>query len=127
MDYPRLFERVSAHPRGFGVDETYQSVAAFVNGCDGGNSWQLLNGFREWLVMELGYGSNLPWQGLVLKLALPDRERTSIYEALEPQVDEVVRAKLFELLEEFWRFRESCGLERIYFDYREFLGKDLRA
>jgi hypothetical protein len=128
VDYPRLFELVSANPKGFGVDETYQSVSAFLNGCDAGNSWQLLNGFREWLVMELGYGSNLPWKGLVLKIALTDQERIPVFDALEPHADEIARVKLFELLEKFWRFRESRGLEQIYFDYREFLSrKDSRA
>lgn len=56
----------------FSMDGTFHDFTVFVRGCEAGNDWQLLTGFREWLVTRVGADDNLIWE-LVLRLAFPNQ------------------------------------------------------
>jgi hypothetical protein len=73
VDYRQLFTDVRQRPGMFGLDGTFHDFTVFVRGCEAGNDWQLLAGFRESLIARLAAGNNLGWEGLVLHLAFPDR------------------------------------------------------
>ena len=118
MDYRKLFSDVRQRPGLFGLDGSFHDFTVFVRGCEAGNDWQLLAGFREWLVTRNGHGDNLVWEALVLHQAFPDgpprRERLRE----EPELDEVAVGALFRLLDEFLELRAAHnGLARIFDGY----------
>jgi hypothetical protein len=123
VDYPKLFEAARENPEGLGIEPSYQAVTAFLIGCNAGNSGHLLDGFREWLSMELGYGSEYAWPELVLRITFPEGGRISTSERLDPDSDAAARAKLFELIGNFWEIRGPRGLPEIFFDYKAFLAQ----
>jgi hypothetical protein len=96
MDYRGLFGDVSRRPNSYGLDGSYGQAVAFVMGCDAGNEWGLLCGFREWLAMRIGYGANMAWPFLI-------RE---IHVAADPGAgEEVITDVMFRLLDEFLQER----------------------
>lgn len=107
VSYRDLFTAVHRSPESYGLDGSYSQAVAFVLGCDAGNDWSLLLGFREWLATRLGCEANLAWPALVMmaaqvpvKLAGPKKE-----------LDESINARLvdtmFTLLDEFLTERSS--------------------
>ncbi|MEU4620377.1 hypothetical protein AB0G04_10430 [Actinoplanes sp. NPDC023801] len=122
MNYQELFAQVHRRPGMFCLDGEFHTLTAFVRGCEAGNDWQLLAGFREWLVTRLGGGDNLVWEGLVLRLAFPDRESGPGREELraDPRMNEKAVELLFQLLDEFLQKRnEHDGLAKIFGAYFE--------
>jgi hypothetical protein len=98
----------------------FDVAAALIQGFDLASNGGLLAGFREWLIVKLGYGNNLAWSALVLRLVFPDAE--SPRQCLQSAEQKHVVALLFGLLEEFWQERESPnGLRRIYLKYQGWL------
>ncbi|GAA3688223.1 hypothetical protein GCM10022267_88710 [Lentzea roselyniae] len=123
MDYVETFRMARDRPRMLGLDGSFVAAAAFVNGCDAGNSWRLLDGFGEWLAAGLGDGANLSWQALVVRHSLPGGSPNSPAElVLGEQENSVVVARLFELLEEFWDVRQKRGLAEIFAQYTKVFG-----
>lgn len=92
VSYRDLFTAVHRSPESYGLDGSYSQAVAFVLGCDAGNDWSLLLGFREWLATRLGCEANLAWPALVMmaaqvpvKLAGPKKE-----------LDESINARLVD-------------------------------
>lgn len=109
----------------FGMNGTFHDFTVFVRGCEAGNDWQLLAGFREWLVTRCGGADNFVWEALVLRLAFADRpeEPTPGDLAKDPALDEVAVGKLFELLDEFLQLRsEHRGVAKIFGEYWRWRG-----
>ena len=52
MNYRELFQQIRERPGMWGLDGSYGQFCAFLLGCDAGNAWPLLTGFREWLVVR---------------------------------------------------------------------------
>ncbi|RSM79984.1 hypothetical protein DMH04_30765 [Kibdelosporangium aridum] len=119
VNYQELFDAVHKRPLMFGLDGSYSSYCAFMMGCDAGNGFCLLHGFREWLVLRLEKGANFSWQVLVLELALPDNQLESPSDPLDSETNSVVVGALFDLLREFFQDRESRGLVKIMGEYIE--------
>lgn len=68
MNFPELLRDVQKRPGAYGLNGTFESCVAFVNGCDAASDWNLLKGFREHLSSRLGEGANLVWWELVRRL-----------------------------------------------------------
>ena len=98
--------------------EDYDFAVAFFLGVDFGNSFGVLPGFREWLIMRLEYGENLTWRALVLECAFPDgyRRRLDTADQNRQAFD-----TLFALLEEFFAVKRDTGLRGIYVKYQRWL------
>jgi hypothetical protein len=62
VNYRELFADVRRRPGMFGMDGTFHNLTTFVRGCEAGNDWQLLTGFREWLVTRVDGGDNFVWE-----------------------------------------------------------------
>jgi hypothetical protein len=118
MDYIQLFERVKKYPGMYIVEETYEEAAAFVLGCDAGNEFGLLAGFRQWLIVRLNYGNNLAWIGLVLCIAFPNGPVHWKGTTAPRAENKIAVDTLFDLLIEFLRERDQHdGLTKIYERY----------
>ncbi|SMD25207.1 hypothetical protein [Lentzea albidocapillata] len=122
MDYLEIFKMARDRPRMLGLDGSFVAAAAFVNGCDAGNSWRLLDGFREWLATGLGDGANLSWQALVVRHSLSGGSPNSPAELVGEGENSVAVARLFELLEEFWEVRQKRSLAGIFAQYTKVFG-----
>lgn len=99
---------------------SFDTMAAFVQGADMAANRGILTGFREWLVVKVGWGSDVGWTELVLALAFPGSEcpRAELAK-LTDQTREI--ECLFELLEDFWHDKEEAGLRVIYLRYEKWL------
>lgn len=114
MDYRELFRSIQKRPGMYGLDGSFKHYEIFLNGCDAGNEWGLLAGFREWLIMRLGYGSSLVWGALVLHLALPDGFELP----LNDEADKKAAGVLFDLLDEFMEDRSGAnGISEVFERY----------
>lgn len=117
-----LFEKVRKYTGMWLDEETYGSATAFVSGYDAACEGGLLAGFKEWLVVRVGSGTNLAWSALVLHAAFPDH--SSPQEALDPdpRVHRQAIETLFRLLAEFEDARAgSDGLRRIYSAFEQWV------
>jgi hypothetical protein len=91
----------------------YDQVCAYLDGLHAATG--CLTGFGEWLIVRVGAGNNLMWQGLV-SIVLSDESV-----AKDDQV-----AGLSELIGEFHQFMRPTGggtngLMRVYVRYHEWL------
>lgn len=106
----------------FGLDGSFHDFTVFLRGCEAGNDWQLLAGFREALVARCGLGNNLVWEALVLHEAFPDGVPTREQLAADPALNTVAVDTLFRLLDEFLQRRaKHGGLTEIFDEYLTWL------
>lgn len=118
MDYRKLFADVRQRPGMFTLDGSFHDFTVFVRGCEAGNDWQLLAGFRESLVVRCGLGDNLIWEALVLHQAFPDGPPPRAQLKAGTAVNGVAVEALFRLLDEFLRRRTEHGdLAKIFDEY----------
>jgi hypothetical protein len=120
MNYRELFADVHRRPGMFCLDGTFHDFTVFMRGCEAGNDWQLLTGFREWLITRADGGNNLVWEALVLRLAFPDRsdEPTREELAADSTLNKAAVDRLFELVDEFLQRRvEHGGVAKIFDEY----------
>lgn len=102
-------------------EDDYDVVSAFVLGCDAGNDWGLLIGFREWLILQLDGCNNLGWVALVLEVAFPGEGQSSA-KLEQPCCHHHAIETLFDLLAEFFEVRNKRdGLREIFEKYEVWL------
>lgn len=115
-----MFSSVRRRPEMFGVPSTFRGICAFVQGADAGNEWQLLAGFREFLVVRADKGPNLTWTGLALHIAFPGNEYLADGLLDDPGRERHAIDTLLDLLDEFLERRSGHGeLVKIFDDYLE--------
>jgi hypothetical protein len=101
---PAAIEALRRTPGMMVQDASFSSICAFLEGYDQALNRCFLVGFREWLVIRLGSGSNFWWPELIRRIAEP---RSVPAEML-----------LFELLAEFLEERsQHDGLRKIFRDF----------
>jgi hypothetical protein len=105
MEYRQLFADVRRRPDSYGLSGSFREAVAFINGCDAGNSWGLLVGFREWLALKAHTEANLAWPFLVLEVAqvaagdpeagmeLSDADEAKALEVLFEELDSFLTAR----------------------------------
>lgn len=120
-DHQRLFDSVRQRPGMYFLEETYSTIAAFVQGYDMACSGGLLVGFREWLVVRLMTGSNLGWPALVLHAAFPDVQSPQETLHRKPDGQRVATDVLFNLLAEYDKVRaKHDGLKDVFVAYENY-------
>src|SRR5688500_13679305 len=95
--YRELFDRVRKRTGMYLAKESYAEAAAFVLGYDLAQDGRVMRGFREWLVMRLGTGSNLTWSALVLHAAFPGAASPQDEPSRSPEGERRAIDSLFEL------------------------------
>jgi hypothetical protein len=128
MDYRTLFAQVHRRPEMFGVQNSFWSFCAFLQGVDAGNDWQLFVGFREFLMLRAGLGANLTWPSPVLRLAYPDVSSGSRDLLNDPEQERIAVDMLFASLDQFLERRAKNGeTARIFDEYFEATRRDAKA
>jgi hypothetical protein len=121
MSLPPVLDHVKKHPGMHFHKVEFDLLAAFINGFNLGGNGGLLVGFHEWLVVKLGYGNNLPWDALVLRLTFPEAESPST-QLLQSDNQKRAVESLFGLLESFLKESEAAdGLRKIFLRYEGWL------
>jgi len=121
MGLPHVLEQVRKRPSMYFHPVEFDVASAFLEGFNLASYVGALVGFREWLVMRLGYANNLAWPALVLRLVFPDVESPRQFLVQNGKQKRAVES-LFGLLEEFWQeWQSDGGLRRIYVKYQEWL------
>lgn len=120
-DFVELVASLCARPAMYVHPPTLPTVCAYLCGYDQAHAGGLLIGLHQWLVTKRRDGNNLHWIGLV-ELSLPDG----------PYIHGVTNEGqaingLGSLLGEFFGFRRSNGLTRIFGDYARWLKKQEAA
>ncbi|WP_405061619.1 hypothetical protein OG474_08200 [Kribbella sp. NBC_01505] len=85
-----LIDQLDARPTMVGVDGTFAAYSAFFRGWQYGGGAEWLQSFQGWLADGMDTGWNLGWEGLILRLALPDRPGTWSVSAERSREDEAV-------------------------------------
>jgi hypothetical protein len=97
----------------------FSTVCAYISGFDHARDGGPLDGFREWLIVRLGGGNNLSWDGLVEMAIRPEAD--PIESPREDQEASRLQA-MAVLFDEFFRFRdEDEGIARIHYEYARWL------
>src|SRR5687767_7604818 len=96
-----LFAKVRERTGMYFQEQTYAVVAAFVLGYDQACEGGVLTGFREWLVMRIGRGSNLTWPPLVLHAAFPESVSPQEAVHMSPSAQKHAIETLFHLIAQF--------------------------
>jgi hypothetical protein len=121
VSLPYLLQQVMQNPGMFFSPVEFDVASAFIQGVNLSSSGGVLVGFREALITKLGYGNNLIWSELALRLIFPGDECPRL-RLVEGGNQKRAVQLLFELLEDFWRERESPqGLRTIYLKYQTWL------
>jgi hypothetical protein len=102
-----LFESVRKRTGTYFQQETYAVVAAFVCGYDAAYEYGMREGFKEWLVLRLGMGSNLVWLALVLEAAFPNARNPQDAVCASPDTERHAIEALFDPLAEFDNVRSQ--------------------
>jgi hypothetical protein len=128
MDYRKLFAQVRRTPEMFGVQNSFRSFCAFLHGVDAGNDWQFFVGFREFLVIRAGFGANLTWPGLILRLSFPE-VTSGLSDVLnDPEQERIAVNMLFSCLDEFLERRAKHDeTRRIFEEYFKVTGGHRKA
>jgi hypothetical protein len=114
MDYSALLADIRQHPGMYLRGETYDELIAFLLGCDAGNDWGLLAGFREWLIVKIDAPTNLAWSAMVLHHVRADDR------GLKQEENRRAVSTLLSLVTEFLQVRgERDGLVRVFASYFE--------
>ena len=115
-----LFESVRNRTGMYVQPETYAVVAAFVSGYDAACQSGMLAGFKEWLVLRLGAGSNLHWSALVPEVAFPNARSPQDAVSASPNAERQAIQTLFDLLAEFDEVRsQHNGLKKVFLAYEQ--------
>lgn len=113
MSLPHLLEDFRKRPGMYIPLTSFDHVVAFIQGCDSACYGGILAGFREWLVVKLGWGNNFSWSALARNIV-----RNELPDECEDQDVE----RLFALLEEFWDAREVYGgLQKMFVTHDEWV------
>ncbi|MEV7141657.1 hypothetical protein [Streptomyces tauricus] len=108
-----FWENFRTHPAVFVARVNFESVTGFLSGYDVAVSGNLLDGFREWLAAKLGFGRNLVWFALILKLVFPEGRPA---EPWSQEDDQHAVNQLIKLLDEYFESRagdpEAAGERR---------------
>jgi hypothetical protein len=101
----------------------YDTAVAFLAGYDLACNGGVLVGFKEWLLPQLGYGSNRPWCVLARWLVMPPiRSKRQSLDAETAEAQRLAVERLFRLLEDFLKEREQPeGIRRVYLTYQQWL------
>ena len=117
-DFAERIEQMCRFPQMWVTPATLETVCAYLDGYDRGRSGGLLAGFREWLVVRLAGWNNFYWPGLTGVLL---RTSDELLHDIDHNAERI--KELGNLLKEFFAYRRSVGLTKLYFDYAEWLLK----
>lgn len=115
MSLPVQLHPIRDRPALYGLT-TFEATVAYLNGYDDAILGSLLNGFREWLIVRAGGGSNLSWPALVenaMRLQLGEQGQKDSPEAA---------VFILRTLDEYHQVRSAPdGLRRVYLAYEKWL------
>ncbi|WP_433271178.1 hypothetical protein ACQPZF_11720 [Actinosynnema sp. CS-041913] len=119
MHLQNLLKGVHARPGMYGLDGSYPAAVNFIRGCDFGNDFALLRGFREWLLVRLGYNSSLDWSALCLRLAFEVEESGRTTDPVSAEEHRRAVDTLFALVDGFLTdARDPHKLAAMYQEYQ---------
>lgn len=123
LRHREIFEGLRTRTGMYVGETTYVAVAAFVVGYDEACEGGTLAGFREWLAVRMGSGSNLAWTAIVLRAAFPGSDSPEAELAKGPQAERRAIETMFELISAFDDERNRRdGLRKIFASYEDWEG-----
>lgn len=94
MDFRGLFSTLARRPRTILLDDRYATLVAFVQGCDTATEGVLLNGFQEWVGVQIvGGRSSLHWSKIIAKSHGPDTPDSELAQHLLRLLDTFLATK----------------------------------
>ena len=111
-----LVADLSARPGMFVQPVSVGTVAAYIYGFNAARGSGPLLGFREWLIVRVNGGNNLPWVSLVMQLAPPGPESEAVEDRERRRI-----SFMAETITEYLRYRQDNGVTKVYYDYGKWL------
>ena len=114
-DFEQLVANICRAPGSYVIPDNFHSVCNFLVGYDVARNGGPLQGIRPFLVVRFNGGNNLHWSGLAHHLL-----QSQPGDADLPDGQREVRA-LGRLLAEFFEYRRTNGLTKIFYEYGKWL------
>jgi hypothetical protein len=111
-EFEQLVVNVCRAPGMFVGSASYGAVCAFLDGFNKARGGGPLIGIHQWLVLRTGSGNNRIWSALA---------RDEISREISLRDEERVIEALGRLLAEFFEYRRTNGLTKIFHDYAKWL------
>jgi hypothetical protein len=114
-EFEELVANLCLRPQLYVTPVSYGAVSGYLNGFDASRSGGPLMGLHPWLVLRADDGNSLSWSRLALRL-IPSEPGDDG----QPSEECTIMA-LGQLLGEFFAYRQSHGLTKIFSDYAGWL------
>ena len=114
-DFAQLVGDICLRPGMMVSPVTFDTVCAYFEGFNAARSGGPLMGLEQWLIVRANEGNNRVWSALA-------REQLSIdpADAGLPDEEQAIRA-LGRLLAEFFEYRRSNGITKVFHEYAKWL------
>lgn len=103
------------------LNRKFTSLVAYIDGMNLVYEGILLEGFREWLIVNNNFGNNLCWSLIILKSQFPEKSLEEIDN--DKDANQILVRKTFDMLLEFLKYRDSKGLENVFSIYKKWLSQ----
>ena len=103
------------------LNRKFTSLVAYIDGMNLVYEGILLEGFREWLIVNNNFGNNLCWSLIILKSQFPEKSLEEIDNDKDANL--ILIRKTFDMLLEFLKYRDSEGLENVFSVYEKWLSQ----
>ncbi len=114
-DSIELFCRVIDKPGMYLPARGFDAVWSFIEGYDAAQRSEALRGFREWLIVQRGLWTNLPWFMIIRERVLPDSDPGTMPK--DENEHELLKVELKRCLLDFDATRKQKGVAGILRDY----------
>ena len=112
-EFEQLVGRICLHPTMYVTPATFAAVCGYLSGFNAARSGGPLVGLKQWLVVRRNGGNNLSWSGLAWEqLAISEKGQAA---------DEQVICALGQLLKEFFEYRRTKGITKVFHEYARWL------
>ena len=103
------------------LNKKFTSLVAYIDGMNLVYEGSLLEGFREWLIVNSNFGNHLCWSLIILKSQFPEKSLEEIDN--DKDANQILVRKTFDMLLEFLKYRDSEGLNNVFLIYEKWLSQ----
>lgn len=109
--FEQMVDDLCKRPGMFVTPTNYDAVCAYLDGFNAARNHGPLIGLQQWLVLRVNNGNSVHWSGLARSI-LPGGAKSSEEQAI---------GELGHLLSEFFDYRRSQGITKVFHEYARWL------
>ena len=114
-DFEQLVGDICLRPGMMVYPVTFDTVCTYFDGFNAARNGGPLMGLQQWLIVRANGGNNLVWSALARQQLSPDPANVELSDE-----EQAIRA-LGRLLAEFFEYRRSNGITKVFHEYAKWL------